>query len=159
MADMTNILLKDDATTPTEFTFIPSHKGRPYWTTQIAGVPANGQHSIEQLANELLKSGARRTVLKSVLRVMETLGASGTSAGYVAPPKVAYEIPVTISITADPRATIADCANAVKMAFGLGAGASSTTATGTLDGASAGDAWKSGTGPFTRYLVYGEDAF
>ncbi len=159
MGAMANILLKDDATSPTEFTFVPQTNSRPKWSTQVAGIPANGQHSLEQLANEQLKSGATRRVFKAVLRVMETLGASGTSAGYVAPPKVAYEIPVTISMTVDPRATIADCANALKLAEGAIAGGSSTTATGTLDGASAGDAWKSGTGPITRFMVYGEDAY
>jgi hypothetical protein len=159
MASMANILIKDDATSPTEFTFVPVTNSRPKWQTQIAGVPVDGQHTVEQLANERLKSGAYRRVFKVVTRVMETLGASGTSAGYVASPKVAYEIPVTVSMTVDPRATIADCANAAKMAAAALAGASSTTATGTLDGASAGDAWKSGTGPITRFIVYGEDAY
>jgi hypothetical protein len=159
MAQKANVLLKDDTTAPVEFTFLPDTAGTAHWRTQISGVPVNGQHSIEQLANETLKSGANRRVIKAVLRVMETLGASGTSAGYVAPPKVAYEVPVTISLIADSRATIADCANAIKFAAGAIAGASAVTATGTLDGASAGDAWKGGTGPFTRFMIYGEAAY
>jgi hypothetical protein len=160
MSAKTNILLKDDTvTTPVEFTFIPSSAATNLWRTQTAGVPLNGQHSLEIVANDLLKSGAYRRVFKATLRVMETLGASGASSGYVAPPKVAYEIPVTISCTVDPRATVADVANAVKFAAGALAGGSSTTATGTLDGASAGDAWKNGTGPITRFVVYGEEPF
>jgi hypothetical protein len=159
MAQMANILLKDDAATPTEFTFIPMANNRPKWATQVAGVPVDGQHTVEQLANERLKSGAYRRVFKVVLRVMETLGTAGTAAGYQAAPKVAYEIPVTVSMTVDNRAVTADCANALKLAIGAVAGGSSTTGTGTLDGASAGDAWKSGTGPMTKFLVYGEDAF
>lgn len=159
MGNMTSILIKDDAATPVEFTFVPVSNNRPKWLTQTPGVPVDGQHSIEQLANERLKSGAYRRVLKTVTRVMETLGTAGTAAGYQAAPKVAYEIPVTTSATIDPRAVIADVANAVKMHAAALAGASSTTATGTLDGASAGDAWKSGTGPFTRFMVYGEDAY
>jgi hypothetical protein len=159
MANMANVLLKDDATSPAEFTFVPITNNRPLWRTQVAGTPVYGQHTVEQVANDLLKSGAYRRVIKGVLRVMETLGASGSSTGYVAPPKVAYEVPVTISVTVDPRATQADVANAIKFAIGAVAGGSSTTATGTLDGASAGDAWKNGTGPFTRFLIYGEDAY
>ncbi len=159
MGAMANVLLKDDATTPTEFTFVPVTNNRPKWMTQVSGVPVDGQHTVEQLANERLASGAYRRVLKVVLRVMETLGTAGTSAGYQAAPKVAYEIPVTISMTVPSRAVIADCANAIKFAIGAVAGASSTTGTGTLDGASAGDAWKSGTGPQTRFMVYGEDAY
>lgn len=159
MAAMANVLLKDDATTPTEFTFVPITNNRPKWRTQVTGVPVNGQHTVEMLANEQLASGAYRRVSKAVLRVMETLGASGSSSGYVAPPKVAYEVPVTVSVTVDGRATQADVANALKLAIGAIAGGSATTATGTLDGASAGDAWKNGTGPFTRFMVYGEDAY
>jgi hypothetical protein len=137
---------------------VPIRGDRPTWRAQVAGVPLNGQITVEQLANDYLPDGNTRRVLKLNVPVMETLGASGTSAGYVAPQKVAYITPVTISLVANQRSSIADIANAVKMALGLIGGASSTTATGTLNGASAADAVKNGTGPFTRFLVYGEDA-
>jgi hypothetical protein len=158
MASATNILVKDDSNPLVEYTLVPIRGDRPTWRAQVAGVPLNGQITVEQLANDYLPDGNTRRVLKLNVPVMETLGASGTSAGYVAPQKVAYITPVTISLVANQRSSIADIANAVKMALGLIGGASSTTATGTLNGASAADAVKNGTGPFTRFLVYGEDA-
>jgi hypothetical protein len=158
MASATNILVKDDSNPLVEYTLVPIRGDRPTWRAQVAGVPLNGQITVEQLANDYLPDGNTRRVLKLNVPVMETLGASGTSAGYVAPQKVAYTTPVTISLVANQRSSIADIANAVKMALGLIGGASSTTATGTLNGASAADAVKNGTGPFTRFLVYGEDA-
>jgi len=158
MSAMANILVKDDSNPLVEFTCVPVTNNRPKWRAQVAGVPVDGQLTLELLANTRLASGAYRRVFKAVVSVLETLGASGTSAGYVAPPKVAYQIPVTVTMVVDPRATIADCANAIKIAVGAIAGASATTATGTLNGASAADAWKSGTGPITRFFTAGEDA-
>jgi hypothetical protein len=158
MSQMTNILVKDDANPLVEFTFVPVTNRVPKWRTQVAGVPVDGQMTLEQVSNIKLADGNYRRVFKAVVPVMETLGASGTSAGYVAPPKVAYNTPVTISLVQNQRATIADIANALKIALVSVLGASSTTATGTLNGASAADAWKSGTGPITRFMIYGEDA-
>lgn len=158
MASMTNILVKDDSNPLVEFTLVPITNTRPKWRAQVTGVPLSGQVTVEQLQNSKLADGNWRRVLKIVVPTMETLGASGTSAGYVAPQKVAYETPVTISLIANQRSTIADIANAVKIALGLLAGASSVTATGTLNGASAADAYKNSTAPFPRFLVYGEDA-
>jgi len=158
MSQMTNILVKDDANPLVEFTFVPVTNRVPKWRTQVAGVPVDGQMTLEQVSNIKLADGNYRRVFKTVVPVMETLGASGTSAGYVAPPKVAYTTPVTISLVQNQRATIADIANALKLAMVCILGASSTTATGTLNGASAADAWKNGTGPITRFMIYGEDA-
>lgn len=158
MAQMANVLVKDDANPLVEYTFVPVTNRSPKWRTQIAGVPLDGQMTLEQVANVKLADGNYRRVFKAVVPVMETLGASGTAAGYVAPPKVAYTTPVTITLVQNQRATIADIANALKIALVSILGASSTTATGTLNGASAADAWKSGTGPITRFMIYGEDA-
>jgi hypothetical protein len=89
--------------------------------------------------------------------VMETLGASGTSAGYVAPPKVAYINELYLTTIVDPRSTIADRANLLKMGIGLAQGASSTTATGVLANTAAGDAWKNSVLPiplaFTQVII------
>ncbi len=158
MSQMTNILVKDDSNPLVEFTLVPITNDRPKWRAQVPGVPLDGQITIEMLANARLADGSNRRVLKLELPVMETLGASGTSAGYVAPPKVAYRVPVTITMVVPARAVTADAANALKLLAGAVAGASSTTATGTLDGASVADAWKNGSGPFTRFMIYGEDA-
>lgn len=159
MSAMANILIKDDSNPLVEFTIVPISNARPKWRAQVTGVPIDGQLTVELLANLKLADGNFRRVLKLEVPVMETLGASGTSAGYVASPKVAYRIPMTVSMIVNQRSVIADCANALKFLIGLLAGASSTTATGTLDGTSAADAVKSGTGPITRFLVYGEDAY
>jgi len=88
---------------------------------------------------------------------METLGASGTSAGYVAPPKVAYVDTFIFTMFADGRSTIADRANGLKVAIGLMQGASSTTATGILANTAAGDVWKNSVLPlpllFTNIVI------
>lgn len=158
MAAMANILIKDDANPLVEFTLVPVTNARPKWRAQVAGTPLDGQITVEQLVNEKLADGNYRRVLKLEVPVMETLGTAGTAAGYVAPPKVAYKIPYTVSTVQNARATTADMANALKFLLGLLAGASAVTATGTLNGASAADAVKNGTGPITRFMVYGEDA-
>jgi hypothetical protein len=99
------------------------------------------------MTSEKVKSGAYKLMLKVEVPTMETLGASGTSAGYVAPPKVAYVTTVFITLFADARSTNADRYNAVKMAIGIAQGASSTTATGVLSQAGAADAWKASVLP------------
>lgn len=159
MAAMTNLLVKDDATSRKEFTLIPvTDTPHPRWRAAEAGVPLDGQLQIEAY-EEVLKGGERRRVLKVLEPVMETLGASGTSAGYVAPPKVAYREQAFFSRIVDPRSTVADGANILSLIIGLLQGATSTTATGTLDQASAGDAFKSSAAPLVRFMIYGELPF
>lgn len=159
MAAMANILIKDDANPLVEYTLVPVTNARPKWRAQVAGIPVDGQITVEQLVNERLADGSYRRVLKLEVPELETLGTAGTSAGYVAPQKVAFRTPVTISTIQNSRGTAASMANAIKFALGLLGGASSTTATGTLNGTSAADAVKNGTGPITRFMVYGEDAY
>ncbi len=158
MAQMANILIKDDSNPLVEFTLVPVTANRPKWRAQVVGVPVEGQITVELLANQRLADGSYRRVLKLEVPELETLGTAGTSAGYVAPQKVAFVTPLTLTIVQNARATHSSMANAVKFALGLIGGASSTTATGTLNGTSAADAVKSGVGPITRFLVYGEDA-
>lgn len=159
MAAMANILIKDDANPLVEFTLVPISNARPKWRAQVSGVPVDGQITVEQLVNEKLADGSYRQVLKLEVPVMETLGTAGTSAGYVAPQKVAFRIPYTVTTIRNARATDAVMANALKFMLGLLGGASATTATGTLNGTSAADAVKNSTGPIPRFMVYGEDAF
>jgi len=147
MAAMTNILVKDDANPLVEQTLIPiSDTPSPYWRGSVAGVPLDGQIRV-WMTSEKVKSGAYKLTLKVEVPTMETLGASGTSAGYVAPPKVAYVSTVFVTLFADARSTNADRYNAVKMAVGIIQGASSTTATGVLSQSSAADAWKASVLP------------
>ncbi len=159
MANMANILVKDDSNPLVEFTLVPVTNNRPMWRSQITGVPTDGQITVEQLANEKLKSGDYRRVMKVQVPIMETLGTSGTSAGYQAAPKVAYKETWTVSNVAPFRAVTADAANSLKIVIGLLAGAGSTTGAGTLDGTSAADAVKGHAGPMVRFFTYGEDAF
>lgn len=155
MAAMANFLVKDDASTPLEITFIPvSDTPFPTWRAAIANVPFEGQPRIA-ISTERVKSGAYKYTMKLEVPVMETLGASGTSGGYVAPPKVAYVNTIIVTMFADGRSTTADRANLLKLGAGLISGASSTTATGILDQSSAGDAWKNSTLPVPLAYITG----
>jgi hypothetical protein len=155
MGAMTNLLLKDDATAPVEYTFIPiSDTPNPVWRTAIAGVPFEGQMRLN-ITSEQVKSGDYKYTIKLEVPVMETLGASGTSAGYVAPPKVAYTNTFISTMFMSARSTRQDRANLLKIAAGGIAGASAVTATGTLDGASAGDLWKNSVAPFPQFFIDG----
>jgi hypothetical protein len=160
MAAMTNLLVKDDTTTTrVEFTFIPvTDTPKPLWRTQIAGVPMDGQMTLEFEAAEL-KSGDRRFAMKLDVPVMETLGASGTSTGYVAPPAVAYHNTWYTSVVVSKRSTTADRANLLSLGSGLVIGASSTTATGVLTQASAADSFKNSVLPGPVFFTQGSLPF
>ena len=153
MAIMTNLLVKDDANPLVELTFVPiTDTPEPLWRTQIANVPLEGQMTLRQSVVKQ-KNGSWKITAKLEVPVMETLGASGTSYGYVAPPKVAYINPIIVTMFADRRSTIEDRANLLKMMLGLLAGASSTTATGTLNGASLANAVKNSTAAFPQLFT------
>jgi len=142
MAAMTNLLVKDDTvTTPVEYTFYPvSDTPDPFLRTSIANVPLEGQMRLTA-SQVRQKNGSYKITVKLEVPTMETLGASGSSAGYVAPPKVAYVTPCIFTMFADKRSTSQDRANTQKLMLGVLSGASSTTATGVLNQASAGNAF------------------
>jgi len=151
MSAMTNILVKDDGT-PTEYTFLPiSDNPDPFWRASVAGIPLEGQPRFT-LHQEKLKSGSYKLSVKLEVPVMETLGASGTSAGYVAPPKVAYVNTGIFTMFADKRSTTADRMNTLRMAVGFLQGATSTTATGTLANNAAAGAWAASTAPIPGFF-------
>jgi hypothetical protein len=157
MGAMTNILVKDDAATPKEWTLVPvTDTPNPQWRGSDASIPVDGQPRLT-VSQERVNSGAYKLTAKLEVPVMETLGASGTSAGYVAPPKVAYVTTVITTMFADGRSTIADRANALRMMAGILQGSSSTTNTGILANNAAGDAWKNSVLPgpqfFTQIVV------
>jgi len=158
MSAITNILVKDDSNPLVELTFVPvANRAFPTWRTQIAGVPTDGQPTAEILANDRLPDGNYRKVFKVTIPEMESLGTAGTAAGYVAPAKVAFKTVYTVSSISNQRGTSSSNANGLKVTMGFLQGASSTTATGTLDQSSAADAVKSSTAPITRLFVYNED--
>lgn len=154
MASMTNILVKDDTiTTPVEFTLKPiADNPNPFWRAQVAGVPIEAQIRLT-MSQEKLKSGSYKSSIKLEVPVQETLGASGTSTGYVAPPKVAYVNSGILTVFVDKRSTSQDRANLLKMLLGIAQGASATTATGVLANTAAGNAFVNSTLVGPSFLV------
>jgi hypothetical protein len=157
MPAMTNILVKDDAAAPKEWTLVPvSDTPIPNWRANDAGIPLAGQPRL-WASTELQKSGDYKITAKLEVPVMETLGASGASSGYVAPPAVAYVTVGILTMFCSPRSTTADRANALKMLVGVVQGASATTATGVLANTAAGSAWGTSVLPgpalFTSLVV------
>lgn len=150
MPAMTNLLVKDDAATPKEWTFLPitDADGVPIWRTSDAAVALEGQLRLTTSVVQV-KSGDYKVTAKLEIPVMETLGASGTSAGYVAPQKVAHVLTGIFTIFISKRSTKADRANLLKMMVGLLQGATSTTATGTLANTAAGGTWAGSSAPLT----------
>lgn len=144
---MGNFLIKDDAATPKEWTLVPiTDTPVPFWRANDAAIPLEGQPRLTMMT-ERQKNGGYKISVKLELPVMETLGASGTSAGYVAPPKVAYVIPVISTMFADKRSTISDRMNALRLHLAVLQGATATTATGTLANTAAGGAFTASTAP------------
>jgi hypothetical protein len=142
MGTMANILVKDDAATPKEWTLIPvTDTPNPMWRGNDAGIPLAGQPRLTESV-EQVKSSDWKVSAKLEVPVMETLGTAGASSGYQAPPAVAYAVTGIFTMFAPERSTTADRANLLKMMAGVLQGASATTATGTLANTAAGDAWK-----------------
>jgi len=112
MSAMTNLLIKDDSAV--EKTLVPvTDTPNPFWRAIATGVPLEAQIRAT-MYNETLKNGSQKTSLKLEVPTQETLGASGTSAGYVAPPKVAYTNVGFITMFSDKRATSTDRATFTK---------------------------------------------
>lgn len=153
MGAMTNLLVKDDTvTTRVELTFVPvTDTPRPLWRCQIAGVPLAGQPTIEFDVTSI-KNG-HKVALKVDIPVMESLGTAGTSSGYVAPAKVAYTNTAFATFLLSERATSQNVADLLSVVVGLLQGASSTTATGVLDQASAGNAFVTSVLPIVQAIV------
>jgi hypothetical protein len=147
MSQMTNLLVKDDAGTPKEWTLVPiTDTPSPFWRGNDVSIFIDGQPRLT-FSVDKVNSGGYKITAKLEVPTQETLGASGTSAGYVAPPKTAYVTTCIFTMFADVRSTIADRMNALRMAVGILQGVTSTTATGTLDNADAGGVFTASTAP------------
>lgn len=153
MAQMSNILVKDDAATPKEWTLVPvSDNPLPVWRGNDPAIPLAGQPRVT-FSETLLKNGDYKITIKTEVPTMETLGASGSSSGYVAPPKVAYVNTAITTIFANSRSTAQDRANLVKMHLGICQGASATTATGTLANTTAGGGFLASPHPGPQLFI------
>jgi len=156
MAAQANILVKDDASTRVEHTLLPvsDADNTSLWRASAAGTPFDGQVRLT-LSEEILKNGDYKRKLMFEVPVMETLGASGTAAGYVAPPKVAYTEVMHVTHISSRRSTSQDRSNLLSFVVGCLQGASATTATGTLDQASAGGSFLASTAPVPLFFTQG----
>lgn len=145
MANMVTFAQTDDSNPLVTHTFVPvTDTPNPFWRGSNPTTPLEGQVRLSSTV-EQQKNGSYKITTKLEVPVMETLGASGTAAGYVAPPKVAYTNVVIFTMFADRRSTIADRSNIYKIMLGLLAGATATVDQGTLNGASLADAIKNST--------------
>jgi len=152
MAQMANFLVKDDASTPKEWTLVPvTDTPNPFWRSIDASIPIEGQIRF-QLIEQKLKSGEFKLTAKLEVPTMETLGASGTSAGYVAPPKVAYVTPAIFTMFCNKRSTSQDRANTFRIMLGMLQGASASTGTGTLANTAAGQAFLNSSAALPQFF-------
>jgi len=157
MPAMTNLVVNDDTSTATvQITFNPiTDTPDPFWRAGIAGVPLDGQPRVTA-SWKRLKNGNYKASMKLEVPVMETLGASGASSGYVAPPKVAYVNTIITSLFADKRSTISDRANVTKMGAALLAGANATAGTFISPNTATSDLWKGASNaPITQLFING----
>jgi hypothetical protein len=153
MANMANILIKDD--TATELTFIPvTDTPAPLYRTNNTSIPISGQATLD-VSMVKLKSGDFKASVRTIVPVMETLGASGTSGGYVAPPKVAYNVTTITTMYFSKRSTVNDRANALRLHVGSLQNSSSTSGSGTASNTQVAGAWAGLTGPVPTLFVSG----
>lgn len=101
MAQLTNIVAFDGASTPVAHTFVgeqimrePDGTLAADYKESIAGVPDYAQIRVRQTKRKL-KSGVFRVSTRVEVPVMEAINAQNSS-GYTAPPKVAYADTVEI---------------------------------------------------------------
>jgi hypothetical protein len=146
MANMSNILIKDDAATPKEYTFLPIADNPPMWRADDTVTPLVGQPVLTTSVVKL-KNGGYKVTAKLEVPVLETAGSAGTQEGYIAAPKAAFVTTCIFSMFIDKRSTTSDRANALKMIVGFLQGASATTAAGYLSQGAAGDAFKTADRP------------
>ena len=140
MSQMTNLVVKDDAATPKEYTFIPvTDTPFPQWRTNEANLPLEGQlrYSVQMVP---VKDGYKLTS-KLEVPVMETVGSSGSSSGYIAPPKVAHVVTDINTMFCSKRATLNDRINTKRMHMGILQGAGATTGGGVLTNTAVGGGW------------------
>lgn len=143
MADMANIVVYDDSTTPALYTFVPhSSVPEPVWVENSATKSGNAKAKLTML-RVVQKNGLTRRLIKLELPIMEQ-ASGGDLTGNVAPPKVAHTVTLQLSGFVHERATNAEVANAAKMLINSFMG---DTAAGT------GDAYKNAAGQARAFMI------
>lgn len=144
MADMANIVVYDDSTTPVQYTFIPQASvPDPVWIESSSVKSGNAKAKL-YMTRVVQKNGLTRRLLKLELPIMEQ-ASGGDLTGNVAPPKVAHTVTLQISGFIHERATDAEVANATKMLINA---FMADTAAGT------GDAYKNATGQARAFMIH-----
>lgn len=116
MADMANIVVYNDATTPVLLTLEPyTANPNPVWIEKTSTKAMAARAKISQMRT-IQKNGYTRRVHKVELPIMEQ-ESGGTAEGYIAPPKVAHTVAVQLVAFVHERATETDVANAMKYAI------------------------------------------
>lgn len=144
MADMANIVVYDDSTTPVQYTFIPKESTPdPVWI-ESSSTKSQIAKAKQTMSRVVQKNGLTRRLHKLELPIMEQ-ASGGDLTGNVAPPKVAHTVVLQISGFIHERATDAEVANATKMLVNSFLG---DTAAGT------GDAYKNATGQAQAFMIH-----
>lgn len=109
MSSIADLIAFDGESTPVGHTFKPIYvrnedgKQVGLYREATVGVPLEAQSTV-QLSQENLKSGVHKFVMRITLPVMESVSGQN-SAGYTAPPKVAYTVTGEVVMFAPPRST------------------------------------------------------
>lgn len=138
MSAFGNLVVRDDAATPVDYTLYPTGSMRllvpsrnaalAEWAGANSAVPDKGQLRASS-GRDLLKSGDKRTWFKFEVPVMEV--ASGTTpGGYAAAPAVAHTLTFIMTAFTSPRATQQEKQNAMRLVLSALCGATATAGAG-----------------------------
>lgn len=132
MSAIANIDVYDGAATPAPHTLVPVSVTRENgmtsaeWRAQTAGVPYDAQIYCKMTLQKL-RSGVYKTTVETGVPVQEVV-TGNNSAGYSAPPKVAYVDRFVVTGYFHPRSTIASRRLARQLATNLLLGRSDSVA-------------------------------
>lgn len=146
MAQMTDITVYNDATTPVATLFKPSSNNPAKWIERDVSKSENALARVVMSIDPPSKSGLKRRLVKLEVPVMEQ--PSGAAAdGNVAPPKVAHTMVFHGVIYCHSRATASQKADLVKMGVNILLGDAT---------AGTGDAYKNATNLARTTLIHDE---
>lgn len=107
MANITNLVINDGATTPVAHTLNPISAGQnSFWRDSITSVPLVGQISCRVLSKNDTGSGLNKVKVIVDVPVLETITGTSTQSGYQAPPKMAYSCKASVDFILPSRGTL-----------------------------------------------------